>query len=165
MKVRGLLIALLIVASGALAACSSDSSSAEPSAVTFDIEMIEVKGGTDGIPPPDVDPTTLSEGYRFTGPGDFDADNLDRWQVSTYMFAPGAMTVAKGDEVSLRVFGVNGDEHEVWVEAPDGTKVTSAHIMNRGREYNLSFTAELTGHYKLICGNHAPTQADIFSLS
>ncbi|MFQ5558131.1 MAG: hypothetical protein ACE5GB_11575 [Acidimicrobiales bacterium] len=166
MRARGSLIALLVIAVGAMAACSSDGSSAEPSAVTFNIEMIEVKGGTDGIPPPDVDPVSLSAGYRFKGPGDFDVENPDKWQVSTCMFAPGAMTVAKGDDVSLRIFGVNGDEHEVWVEAPDGTKVTSTHSMNRGREYNLSFIADQSGHYRLICGTHAPTmEADIFSIS
>jgi plastocyanin len=138
---------------------------AEASEVTFDIEAIEIKGATDGISAPDVDPTTLSAGYRYNAPGEYDADNPAKWQVSTYMFSPGAMSVVKGDNVTLRLFGVNGDEHTVWVQAPDGSTTAASTVLNRGREITLSFTADQVGHYKLLCGNHAPTMtADILSV-
>jgi len=166
MTSRVLFIAALVVAAVALTACSDDGSSAEASDVTFDVELIEIKGATDGITAPDVDPTSLSAGYRFTPPGEFDAENLDKWQVSTYMFAPGAMTVVEGDNVTLRMFGVNGDTHDVWVIAPDGSTATEVVNVERGREVSLSFEADETGHYKLFCGIHGPTmQADILSLS
>ena len=157
------LITMLAISALVVAACSSDSG-AEPGDVLFDVELIEVKGATDGIPAPDVDPTSLSRGYGYKAPGDYDPDNPDKFQVATYMFAPGAMTVAKGDAVTLRMFGVNGDEHVMFVQAPDGSTVVEAFTVNRGREDTVSFTADQTGHYKLICSNHSPTMtADIFS--
>ena len=135
------------------------------SEVTFDISMIEIKGSTDGIPPPEDNPLELSAGYRYKAPGEYDADNPDKWQVSSYMFSPAAMTVAQGDKVNLRIFGVNGDEHVVWLEGPDGSTVVDAAIMNRGREYNVEFAADQAGYYTLHCGNHAPTMtASIFAL-
>lgn len=151
---------LLIVASLLVMGCSSASAAnLEPSEVTFDLSVIEIKGSTDGIAAPEVDPTTLSLGYRFAGPGDFDAGNPDKWQVSTYMFSPAAMTVAQGDKVTLRSFVINGDEHTVWVEAPDGTRVVNNEVMNRGREYQISFTAEQAGYYTLHCNEHSPTMS------
>jgi plastocyanin len=153
-------VALLIMAGLVLAGCTSASAAElEPSEVTFDVSVIEVKGATDGIPAPEVDPQSLSAGYRFKAPGDYDADNPEKWQVSTYMFSPAAITVAQGDEVTLRTFVVNGDEHTVWIEAPDGSRVVENDVMNRGREYQLTFTAEQAGYYTLHCNEHAPTMS------
>jgi len=152
-----LLLAFLAVA------CSGGG--ADPSAVTFDVELIEIKGGTDGIAPPEVDPASLSLGYRYKGPGTVDPDNPDKWEVSTYMFAPGSMTVVDGDTVTLRMFGVNGDAHDIQVVAPDGSVVVDTFTINRGREYSVTFETDQTGHYKLLCYTHAPTmQADILSV-
>jgi plastocyanin len=146
-------------------ACGGGGLDVEAADVTFDIEAIEIKGATDGIEAPSVDPTSLSAGYRYKAPGDYDADNPAKWQVSTYMFSPGAMSVVKGDDVTLRLFGVNGDEHVIWVEAPDGSKSVANVTLNRGREISLNFTADQVGHYKLICATHGPTMtADILSV-
>ncbi len=155
------LVGVLVLALGA---CSAGSST-EASAVTFDLELVEIKGSTDGISAPDVDPKSLSAGYGFTPPGEFEAENPSKWQVATYMFSPGAMTVIQGDEVTLRMFGVNGDEHVASLRAPDGSTVESFTV-NRGREVTVSFTAEQAGHYKLVCDNHSPTMtADILSIA
>jgi len=164
------LLSVFVVFALVFVACgdddADDASGAQPGDVTFDVEVIEIKGATDGIPAPDVDPESLSLGYRFKPPGEYDAENPDKWQVSTYLFAPGAMTVVNGDDVTLRLFGINGDEHVMWVEAPDGTKVTAEVVLNRGREIKMDFTADQLGHYKLICVTHAPTmQSDILSVS
>lgn len=158
-----LLITMLVIGALALTACGT-TSGADPSAVTFDVELIEVKGATDGITAPSPDPETLSKGYGYKPPGEYDADNPNKWQVATYMFSPGAMSVVQGDTVTLRMFGVNGDEHEIFVQAPDGSTVVEPFTANRGREYEVSFTADQTGHYKIICTTHAPTMtADILS--
>jgi plastocyanin len=157
------IIVLVAVAALAVAACNS-ADAADPSDVTFDVELVEIKGATDGIPPPDVDPTTLSKGYGYKAPGDYDAENPEKFQVATYMFAPGAMGVVTGDDVTLRMFGVNGDEHTIFVQAPDGSTVVEPFIVNRGREHTVSFTADQAGHYKLICTTHGPTMtADLLS--
>lgn len=158
------IVALLVLGALVLAACGT--SGAAPGDVTFDVELVEIKGATDGISAPDPDPKSLSSGYGYTPPGEYDAENPDKWQVATYMFSPGAMSVVKGDEVTLRMFGVNGDEHAINLEAPDGSTVIDAFVVNRGREVTVSFTADQTGHYKLICATHGPTMtADILSLS
>ena len=154
--------ALLAVMALALGACST--AGAAPSDVTFDLSVIEIKGATDGIDAPSVDPTTLSLGYGYKPPGEYDAENPAKWQVATYMFNDTSLSVVEGDDVTLRIFGINGDAHEMWVEAPDGTKVTDVVTLNRGRELTLEFTAEELGHYKVICSTHAPTMtADILS--
>jgi plastocyanin len=157
------LVLLAVVWALVLGACASGSSAA-PGDVTFDVELVEIKGSTDGISAPDVDPESLSSGYGYTPPGEYDSENADKWQVATYMFSPGAMSVIKGDEVTLRMFGVNGDEHVINLEAPDGSTAVEAFTVNRGREVSVSFTADQAGHYKLICVTHGPTMtADILS--
>jgi plastocyanin len=157
------LMLLFVLGALVLSACNS-AAAADPSEVTFDVELVEIKGSTDGIPPPETDPTTLSTGYGYKAPGDYDPETPDKWQVATYMFSPGAMSVVEGDTVNLRMFGVNGDEHQIYVQAPDGTTVVEAFTANRGREYKVNFTADQTGHYKIICTTHAPTMtADILS--
>ena len=159
------IIVLVAFAALAVAACSA-ADAADPSDVTFDVELVEIKGATDGIPPPEVDPSSLSTGYGYKPPGEYDADNLNKWQVATYMFSPAAMSVVQGDAVTLRFFGVNGDHHGISLVAPDGSTVVDHFDMSRGREGLLTFSADQVGHYKLICANHFPTMtADILSLS
>jgi plastocyanin len=154
---------LLVIGALLLTACSS-AGAADPSEVTFDVELVEIKGATDGIPAPEIDPVSLSQGYGYKSPGEYDPESPNKWQVATYMFSPGAMSVVEGDAVTLRMFGVNGDEHRIFVEAPDGSVVVDPITANRGREYQVSFTADQTGHYKLICSTHGPTMtADILS--
>lgn len=155
---------LLILAGLLVVGCNSASASGvglEPTEVTFDVSIVEIKGATDGIPAPEVNPRDLSDGYRFTPPGEFDPDNPEKWQVSTYMFSPAAMTVSQGDTVNLRVFVVNGDEHTVRIEGPDGLTAVRDTVLNRGREYILSFTANQAGYYVLECDEHESTMRSI----
>lgn len=39
---------------------------------------------------------------------------------TSYVFLPGFVTVRQGDRVTLTAFVVNGDEHEIHVNGPDG---------------------------------------------
>lgn len=54
---------------------------------------------------------------------------------------------------------VNGDEHEVQVNDPDGREVIPKTKWNRGREYQISFVAKKVGAYHLTCSTHAATMA------
>jgi plastocyanin len=156
------LIGLAIAAALVVAGCSGGSA-ADPSDVTFDMSLIEIKGATDGISAPDIDPATLSQGYRYSPPGAFDAENPAKFQVSSYIFSPGAMAATVGDDVTLRMFGVNGDEHAIVVTAPDGSTAVPSFVVNRGREVSVNFEASVAGHYKVLCATHGPTMAaDIF---
>ncbi len=135
-----------------------------PTTHTIFMTLMEVKGATtaDKLAPPPVDPRDLSKGYEFKGPGQADKSAPQRWEVSSYLFSPGYLTVRQGDSVALTVFVVNGDEHEVWVTAPDGGKVVPNAKWNRGREYRIQFLAEKSGTYQLVCSNHAPSMLATF---
>ena len=145
----------LIFSSLILSACGAGVG-LEGSDVTFDVSVIEIKGSTDGIDAPSVDPASLSNGYGFKEPGVYDSENPAKWQVATYLFSPSALTAVKGDNVTLRMFVINGDTHVTWLEAPDGS-IIEEWTMNRGREYNISFTADQAGYYTMHCNNHGPT--------
>ncbi len=154
-----LLLAMLILTSLIIVGCGGGVTSALPAqSVTFDINLIEIKGATDGIEAPSTDPESLSSGYKFSPPGAFDSEKLERWQVSSYMFSPSELVVSQGSEVTLRTFVLNGDVHVARILAPDGSVVPGTEItMNRGRQYEIVFVADQTGFYSWECSNHGPT--------
>jgi plastocyanin len=134
---------------------------AGPTTHTIFMTAIEIKGGTsvEKLAPPAVNPKDLSKGYDFKPPGEADKSNPQRWEVSSYMFSPSSVAVRQGDAVKLTAFVVNGDEHHVRVNDPDGGEVIVETKWNRGREYQLSFVAKKLGTYYLTCSDHAPTMA------
>src|SRR5262245_39557802 len=97
---------------------------AQQAATTHTIFMnaVEYKGSTtmEKLAPPSINPTTLSKGYVYKGPGEADKTAPQQWEIDSYAFAPGFATVPQGDTVAVRVFVVNGDKHDVSVLAPDG---------------------------------------------
>ena len=160
----GRMLMAIIVAVALAVAMSSDTGAQTPTTHNVFVSLIEVKGGTtaDKLQPPTQNPKHLSKGYDFKGPGAADKNSPHRWEVSTYMFAPAFVTVRQGDEVVVTAFVVNGDEHQVWINAPDGTTVVPKATWNRGREYQARFVAERTGPYQLLCSGHAPTMTATF---
>lgn len=131
------------------------------SAHTIFMAALEARGATttERLVPPPVDPGHLSKGYGFKSPGEADPRSPQRWEVSSYLFSPSFVTVQQGDTVTLVVFVVNGDAHEVRLQAPDGAIVAPPKRLDRGREYRLAFTATLAGTYQFACATHAPTMA------
>lgn len=139
---------------------------APASKVWFAVTGVEWKGSTvtKDLAVPPVNPKTLSDGYRYKAPGEADKNDATKWEVSTYVWQPGAMTVLQGDEVSLRIFIVNGDKHTTWIEGPDGMEVVKEQEQNRGREYLMTFTAAQVGHYTLHCNEHDPTMHAVLTV-
>jgi plastocyanin len=132
------------------------------------ITAIEIKGSTttETLAPPAVNPVVQSKGYGFKAPGEADKTIPQRWEVSSYSFVPGFITVQQGDTVALTAFVVNGDHHDVAVLAPDGQVVVPTALWQRGREYQTSFVAQQAGTYQLKCFAHAPSMtANILVLS
>lgn len=125
---------------------------------------LEVKGSTtaDKLAPPPVNPADLSKGYGLKAPGQADRSAPTKWEVASYMFNPAFVTLRQGDEVILNAFVVNGDEHEVWVTAPDGRIAVPKTMWHRGREYRLQFVADKPGTYQLVCSSHAPSMVLTF---
>ncbi len=91
-----------------------------------------------------------------------DKNAPQKWEVSSYIFSPAFVTVRQGDEVVLTTFVVNGDEHEMWVTAPDGARAVPRTKWNRGREYTVRFLADKVGAYQLTCSSHAPSMTATF---
>ncbi len=120
----------------------------------FYINAIEIKGGTDGIDPPSINPETLGKTFAYWPPGTVDSSKPDKWQVSSYQFNPSAMTVFQGDRVKLVLFVVNGDVHKDRIVDPDGIVVVDETEHNRGRQYEITFTADKAGIYQLRCKEH-----------
>lgn len=140
------------------------SQTGKPTTHTIFMTALEIKGGTsaDKLAPPPVNPGDLSKGYELKQPGEADKNDPRRWEVSSYRFDPGFITVSQGDTVKLTVFVVNGDEHDVRINDPEGREVVPMSIWNRGREYQLSFVAKKAGAYHLACSKHAPTMTATF---
>jgi plastocyanin len=130
-----------------------------PARPEISLTVVEFKGSTttEQLAPPPADPATLSKGYGYKAPGQVDKTAPQRWEVSSYAFTPGFITVHQGDTVTLNAFVVNGDHHEVLVTAPDGQTVAPTASWQRGRRYQVSFTADKPGTYRLTCATHAPT--------
>jgi len=131
---------------------------------TIFLTALEIKGSTttDKLAPPSVNPADVSKGYGFKAPGQADKNAPTKWEVASYIFNPAFVTVRQGDEVVLTAFVVNGDEHEVWVTAPDGSKVVPNTKWHRGREYTVRFVAGKVGAYQLTCSEHAPSMLATF---
>jgi len=132
---------------------------AQPAPHTIFVNAVEYKGSTTTAKraPPQVNPTTLSQGYASKGPGEADQTAPQQWEVARDAFAPGFVTVQQGDAVAVRAFVVHGDQHAVSVLAPDGQVVVPSATWTRGGAYQLSFKAEKVGTYKLSCAIHAPS--------
>ena len=160
LKLRGMYAGLVLL-SLFLSTSQGLGQTGGPTTHTIFMTAVEVKGGTtaDKLAPPPVNPKDLSKGYEFKAPGEADKNDPKRWEVSSYMFSPSSVTVRQGDTVKLTVFVVNGDEHDVQINDPDGREVVARTKWNRGREYQLSFVAKKVGAYHLTCSEHAPTMA------
>lgn len=156
---RSLLFVLIALASLALFFAGDLGAGEKGTRHTIYMTLYEAKGSTtaDKLAPPADDPKELSKGYGFKPAGQADKAAPQKWEVSSYMFNPAWVTVGQGDEVVLNVFVVNGDEHEAWVTAPDGSYAVRKTMWNRGREYTVSFRAEQAGDYQLACSSHAPS--------
>ncbi len=155
MKKGTIIVSIILSTALLLAACTGGAATPAAAERVFYVNAIEIKGATDGISPPPVNPEDLQKGLGYKAPGEYDESNPDKWQVASYQFNPSALTVFQGDTVKLVLFVVNGDIHADRIEDPDGQIVVSEETHNRGRQYTMSFVAEKAGVYQLRCKEHA----------
>lgn len=92
-------------------------------------------------------PKALGDAFGFTW-----VEPQKRWEVSAYAFAPSTIAVNQGDKVTLRIFGINGDLHRLYVEGYAQNVVE----LNRGRSVDISFSADKEGLFQIVCSNHEP---------
>ncbi len=75
------------------------------------------------------------------------------WVVETYRFEPGVITVFQGDEVTLNILGVNGNEHNVIIQK----YLENVAVLKRGELLTINFKADTVGSFPLICTIHQPS--------
>ncbi len=146
-------VSLILVAMVMFSSCAGGATVPSGERV-FNLNAIEIKGATDGIAPPDINPERLGKTYGFKGPGDYDSSNPKKWQVASYQFNPSAMTVFQGDRVKLILMVINGNVHKDSIIDPDGNIVVAETEHNRGRLYEITFNADKAGMYILRCAEH-----------
>jgi len=113
------------------------------------MEAVEYKGATEvqKLAPPTRDPEDVGPAFEFKW-----VEPNKKWQVSAYAFTPSTVVVNQGDKVTLRIFGVNGNLHKVYVERYSPNIVE----LNRGRFIDITFTADKAGLFQIVCTNHEP---------
>ncbi len=155
---RSIVVGGVLILSGALLVGGVAAQQAATTHTIF-MNVVEYKGSTttEKLAPPSINPSTLSQGYVYKGPGEADKTAPQQWEIDSYAFAPGFVTVPQGDMVAVRVFVVNGDKHDVSVLAPDGQVAAPTATWTRGGEYQVSLKAEKVGTYKLSCAIHGPS--------
>lgn len=91
-------------------------------------------------------PLPAGGGYGLKAP-----DKEGKWEVETYAWIPGSITVYQGDDVTLQVVGVNGAEHAVTIEG-----YAIKYVVKRGEITTVSFRAKKAGIFDIICHTHRP---------
>lgn len=82
--------------------------------------------------------------------GEFSATTSEGQHLESYIFHPGQIIVEKGEEVQLRILGVNGKSHFFEIE---GTNIQGE--VKKGAETTVLFKGDKRGTYRLICHDHA----------
>ncbi|KMJ59549.1 hypothetical protein AB685_01330 [Bacillus sp. LL01] len=81
---------------------------------------------------------------------EFKTELEDGTELEAYRFDPGTITVPRGKDVTLSIFGVNGSEHPYSIE---GTDVSG--VIKKGEETLINARFDQPGVYKLICSTHS----------
>jgi plastocyanin len=112
------------------------------------VTAVEPKGGAtvDKEPFP-AEPLPQGPGYVLKKP-----DQTGRWEVSVYVFEPRQILVAEGDEVTLEFVGINGANHPTTIKGYE-----QSFELKRGEVTKISFTADKSGVFPIVCATHHPT--------
>ena len=86
-------------------------------------------------------------GFKLKKPND-----EGRWEVAVYVFDPRQILVNEGDEVTLDFVGINGASHPITISGYD-----KSFELKRGQSTRITFTADKSGTFPIICSAHHPT--------
>lgn len=115
---------------------------------TVPMAAVELKGSTtvdkEAFP---KEPLPEGGGYKLEEP-----DSTGTWNVETYQWSPGTITVVEGDRVTLEILGVNGSSHQSTIEGYD-----TDFEVKRGQLSKVDFTADKPGVFQIICRVHQPS--------
>lgn len=82
--------------------------------------------------------------------GEFAGKTEDGKEIEAYRWDPGTINVSKGQEVTIQIYGVNGQEHPFYIEGTDYRGV-----VKKGKETELKVQFDKEGIYRLICSAHS----------
>lgn len=156
--VLGIAILAIIVAAGSLVLAISPKPSAAvtitPTKRTIWMATLEPAGTANVRVEPFPDPAPIdaevpkavSKGMRLDPP-----DAQGNWRSVVYRLDPGTIIVNKGDEVTLKILGVNGRNHTIAIE-----EYADAFFMKRGELKTITFKADKAGIFEIWCSTHPP---------
>lgn len=147
-----------VLAIGMFAALMLPAQGKKPGALTVYMSALEYKGGAnvaDEAYPPAEEPGTLALEPLGGGYGIKEPDSTGRWEVNSYRFEPGFITVEKGTKVTLEIVGINGKIHSAELTDPSGNSIETLTI-TRGRMTIVEFRPKKTGLWTLTCHTHQP---------
>lgn len=81
--------------------------------------------------------------------GEFSATMEDGREIEAYRWDPGTIFVNKGENVKLKIYGVNGAHHPFIIEGLD-----IEGVVTKGKETVVRFHASREGIFRLICTTH-----------
>lgn len=81
--------------------------------------------------------------------GEFKTTTADGKKIEAYRWDPGTIVIPKDTDVSLSIFGVNGEEHPFYIK---GTNIKGT--VKKGEETIVPLYFEEEGTYQLICDIH-----------
>lgn len=82
--------------------------------------------------------------------GEFKTTTSDGEEMEVYRWDPGTIFVSKGENVNLKILGVNGSEHPFYIE---GTNIKGT--VKKGEETVIPLNFSKKGTYKLVCDVHS----------
>ncbi|MFQ5801562.1 MAG: hypothetical protein ACE5JQ_01535 [Candidatus Methylomirabilales bacterium] len=152
-KRPGHLGAVLVFVAGIITALAAfqtqrPAAAGQPAKRTIYMAAIEAKGSTtvhkEPFPSAALPP---GPGYILESP-----DKGGKWVVETYRWLPSTVVVNQGDEVTLEILGVNGEQHPSVIEG-----YGIGFMVRRGQVTRVHFKADKAGIFNIACNVHRPT--------
>ncbi|WP_273124762.1 cupredoxin domain-containing protein [Metabacillus sp. HB246100] len=81
--------------------------------------------------------------------GEFSSTLSDGKKIEAYRWDPGTILIPKDENVTLSIYGVNGEEHPFYIE---GTDIKG--VVKKGEETIIPLHFKEEGTYRLICDTH-----------
>lgn len=88
--------------------------------------------------------------------GEFSTTTADGKKLEAYRWDPGTIVIPKNQNVTLKIFGVNGEEHPFYIE---GTNIKGT--VKKGEETVVSLNFNEEGTYRLICDAHSHEEHNV----
>lgn len=82
--------------------------------------------------------------------GEFTTTTADGKKLEAYRWDPGTIVIPQDEDVTLSIFGVNGEEHPFYIE---GTDIKGT--VKKGEETVIPLHFKEEGTYRLICDTHS----------